>query len=185
MGAPSWMGGGAYEKNPGWYRSPQVGGGLQWSPEYGFQRKQTIAAGIASGKPMDQWGMKKQLGTDFKQYYPGARTDAELIKMGLAGKGNTGYKAYQTAGGWYDYSKAPGQPAPTPGPPNPVPNPVPNPTTVAVPTAAPVAAPAAAPVTYDPYSHMASANPIQGLQQSGVLSSRYGDLSKRYQSQGY
>jgi hypothetical protein len=104
---PTWMGaGGAYEKNPGWWRSPNVGGGLQWNPEYGYQRRQDIEKGLASGKDISQWGLKANTGQDWRKLFPGARTDQELRGMGLYNKktGNNQWQNFKTPGGWYDYS---------------------------------------------------------------------------------
>lgn len=143
---PTWMGmAGSYEKNPGWYRSPQVGGGLQWNPQFGYQRRQDIEKGMASGKPMDQWGLKANTGQDWRSLFPGARTDAELKQMGLYNKatGNNLWKNYQTAGGWYDYGARPGQPQP--GGLGPSPAPTPTPGTGQGPSIQPVGPPSAVP----------------------------------------
>ena len=96
-GQPTWLNAaGAYEISPGWWRSPQVGGGLEWSPQYGYQRKQDVNSG-------------KQLtansGQDWQTLFPGSRTDRQLTSMGVAGKGNLyNWEAFKQPGGYYDYS---------------------------------------------------------------------------------
>ncbi len=100
----SLMGPNTYEKNPGWFRSPSVGGGLQWNSQYGWQRKGDIEKGLASGQDISKWGLTPHMQQSWQQAFPEARSDEQLKQMGLAGKGNQLYKAFQTPQGYYNYS---------------------------------------------------------------------------------
>jgi hypothetical protein len=99
--APDFMGTGAYAKwkqgsdpdydpadpavKQSWWRSPQVGGGIVYHPYWGWQDRSAVknlyksdADNNVTWDEFSNWGLTKQTGNDWRQYFPNAQTDAEL-----------------------------------------------------------------------------------------------------------